>query len=85
LIRISIFFFNEGLPATSILKEVSSFDTIGNGYFSATIHALPQRWKAIAVITSEFHMPRSKVGEHIFNEYVMIFYLPAYKNGCREL
>eukprot|EP00873_Tetraselmis_striata_P021221 jgi/Tetstr1/441485/TSEL_029717.t1 len=54
------YLIERGMPPERILKEVSSFDTIGNGYFSATIHALPRRWRRLAVITSEFHMPRSK-------------------------
>lgn len=48
------------VPARDVLKEVSSYDTVGNGYFSAMIHAIPSGWKSAAVVTSEFHMPRSK-------------------------
>lgn len=48
------------VPISRILKESSSYDTVGNGYFSAMIHAVPSEWKRIAVVTSEFHMPRSK-------------------------
>lgn len=51
---------SHGIPALSILKESSSYDTVGNGYFSAMIHAVPSGWKRIAVVTSEFHMPRSR-------------------------
>ena len=49
-----------GVPASSILKESSSYDTVGNGYFSAMIHAVPDGWKRVAVVTSDFHMPRSR-------------------------
>ncbi|KFM25827.1 hypothetical protein F751_1441 [Auxenochlorella protothecoides] len=49
-----------GLPANSLLKECSSYDTVGNGYFSLTIHAIPARWRRLAVITSAFHMPRAR-------------------------
>lgn len=48
------------VPARDVLKEVSSYDTVGNGYFSAMIHAVPSGWRNAAVVTSEFHMPRSK-------------------------
>jgi hypothetical protein len=34
---------------------------VGNAYFSLTMHALPARWRKIAVVTSAFHMPRTKV------------------------
>ena len=50
----------EGVPAARLLKETASFDTIGNAYFSATIHAWPRRWRRIAVATSAFHMPRTQ-------------------------
>ena len=49
-----------GVPASCILKESSSYDTVGNGYFSAMIHAVPAGWKRVAVVTSDFHMPRSR-------------------------
>ena len=48
------------IPKGDILKESSSYDTVGNGYFSAMLHAVPAGWKNIVVVTSEFHMPRSK-------------------------
>ena len=49
-----------GVPATKLLKETSSYDTVGNAYFSATIHAWPLGWRNIAVVTSAFHMPRTQ-------------------------
>lgn len=32
----------------------------GNGFFALTQHAIPQRWKKMAIVTSAFHMPRSQ-------------------------
>jgi len=49
-----------GVRPEEILKESSSYDTVGNGYFSAMIHAVPAGWRDIAVVTSDFHMPRSR-------------------------
>ncbi|GFH14157.1 DUF218 domain-containing protein [Haematococcus lacustris] len=49
-----------GLPVDRILKEVSSYDTVGNAFFSLTIHALPAGWRKVAVVTSNFHMPRTR-------------------------
>ncbi|GMH33459.1 hypothetical protein BSKO_01293 [Bryopsis sp. KO-2023] len=51
---------NYSINPWSILKEVSSYDTVGNAYFGLAIHALPAKWRKIAVITSDFHMPRSR-------------------------
>lgn len=59
------------------LQEVSSYDTVGNAYFSLTIHALPSGWRRLAVVTSHFHMPRSRAlfadlyqlaGSSLFND-----------------
>ena len=49
-----------GVPPLQILKESSSYDTVGNGYFSAMIHAVPSGWRNLIIVTSEFHMPRSR-------------------------
>lgn len=54
------YLLNKGVPAKHLLKEVSSYDTVGNAYFSLVIHALPAGWRRLAVITSDFHMPRSQ-------------------------
>ena len=41
-------------------QETSSFDTVGNAYFSLTMHVIPAAWRNIAVVTSHFHMARSR-------------------------
>ncbi|EFJ48232.1 hypothetical protein VOLCADRAFT_104906, partial [Volvox carteri f. nagariensis] len=48
-----------GADADLLLKEVSSYDTVGNAYFSLTIHAVPAGWRRVGVVTSDFHMPRT--------------------------
>ena len=35
----------QGISAGRILKETASYDTVGNGYFAATIHAVPAGWR----------------------------------------
>ncbi|KAG1661097.1 hypothetical protein FOA52_012086 [Chlamydomonas sp. UWO 241] len=50
-----------GAPRELILKETSSYDTVGNAFFSLAIHALPAGWRRVLVVTSDFHMPRSAV------------------------
>lgn len=47
-----------GVSDGQILTECSSYDTIGNAYFSRVIHIHPARLQRLLVITSEFHMPR---------------------------
>jgi hypothetical protein len=57
----------QGVPGERILRETSSFDTIGNAYFSATIFSLPCSWQNVTVATSAFHMPRSRaIFEKVF-------------------
>lgn len=48
------------MPAEWILRETSSYDTLGNAFFSLTEHAIPLRWRRPLVITSSFHMLRSR-------------------------
>ena len=48
-----------GVSPNSVLKETSSYDTIGNAYFSLTIHAAPLGWSEVCTVTSAFHMPRA--------------------------
>lgn len=38
-------FTMQGVGDQQLLKEASSYDTIGNGYFAATIHAVPAGWR----------------------------------------
>ena len=60
-----------GAPAAALLKESASYDTVGNAWFTLTQHALPAGWRQPLVVTSAFHMPRSRA---IFE---WVFALPA--------
>eukprot|EP01023_Acetabularia_acetabulum_P033268 TRINITY_DN3113_c0_g1_i7.p3 TRINITY_DN3113_c0_g1~~TRINITY_DN3113_c0_g1_i7.p3 ORF type:complete len:270 (+),score=30.37 TRINITY_DN3113_c0_g1_i7:92-901(+) len=59
------YLLERGVDSGSMVKEIQSYDTIGNGYFSAMLHVLPAQCKNLAVVTSQFHMPRTKA---IFNK-----------------
>ena len=48
------------LPAEKILTEICSYDTIGNAYFSRLLFAEPLKLKKILVITSFFHLDRTR-------------------------
>jgi hypothetical protein len=54
------YLIHNGITSEKILIESSSYDTIGNAYFSRVIHAEPRKFKKLLVITSEFHMPRTE-------------------------
>lgn len=47
-----------GLPSSRVLMETSSWDTIGNAFFSRVVHVQPRGWRRILVITSDFHLER---------------------------
>ena len=49
-----------GFNPKKIILENVSMDTIGNGYFTRFLLAEPMRLRKILIVTSEFHMPRSK-------------------------
>lgn len=51
---------SKGISANKILKEAWSLDTIGNAYGTLVFHSIPLNLENILVITSDFHMPRSK-------------------------
>lgn len=54
------YLMHRGAPPKLVYKEISSYDTVGNAYFSLTIHAIPADWRRLAVVTSNFHMPRTQ-------------------------
>jgi uncharacterized SAM-binding protein YcdF (DUF218 family) len=50
---------SRGLPATAAFIEDQSRDTIGNAYFVRTRWLDPNGWRAVRVVTSDFHIPRA--------------------------
>ena len=61
----SKYLIERGIPKEKILLENWSFDTIGNAYACLMLHCIPNKLLNILVITSDFHMERSK---SIFNK-----------------
>lgn len=54
------YLINHGINPKIVLAETSSYDTIGNAYFSRVIHVEPRVFRRLLIITSEFHMARTK-------------------------
>lgn len=54
------YLFERGVPAERILTESFSLDTIGNAFFSRVIHAEPRDLHRLLVITSDFHLERTR-------------------------
>jgi uncharacterized SAM-binding protein YcdF (DUF218 family) len=54
------YLLSRGVPASRIRIENASYDTIGNAYFAKVMHVDPCGWCRLLVITTEFHMPRTR-------------------------
>jgi len=54
------YLIKNGINPQKILYETCSYDTIGNAYFSRVIHVEPRGFRKLLIITSSFHMPRTK-------------------------
>jgi hypothetical protein len=52
---------SRGVDPRQLLTEISSYDTIGNAYYSRFLFAEPMALHKLLVITSEFHLPRARV------------------------
>ena len=65
---ISKYLIDKGIPSDKIYRESSSYDTIGNMYFIKTTLTDPLDLKNLIIITSDFHIQRSKIlANFIFN------------------
>jgi hypothetical protein len=51
---------SRGLDPKLIYTEIASYDTIGNALFARLMHTDPRGWRRLLVITSEFHMGRTR-------------------------
>jgi vancomycin permeability regulator SanA len=75
----SEYLINNGINPKDIYKEWASYDTIANGYFAFTNYILPLNIKKFVLITSNFHMARSKEIflwiNSLFNNYSSIDFI----------
>jgi hypothetical protein len=55
------YLLRRGVPGTRIFLEFCSWDTIGNAFFSRVVHAEPAQWRRLMIVTSDWHMPRTKL------------------------
>ena len=58
------YLFKHGVPKNRLLTETVSLDTIGNLFFTRIIHTDPGQLYQLAIITSKFQMPRTKLIAH---------------------
>ena len=83
------YLINNNIPANRIYTEWSSYDTIGNGFFSFLNFIIPLKLKSIYVITSIFHIDRTKLIFDFFNKLfdakIIIEYIETKNNMDLEL
>lgn len=60
-IIIAKYLVDNGIPSNKIYREWNSFDTIGNIFFLKVNITDIRKWYDLIVITSDFHMERSKI------------------------
>lgn len=66
----SNYLIENDISTNKIKREWSSYDTIGNGFFSFINFIIPLKIEELVLITSEFHMERAK---EIFNYFNILF------------
>jgi uncharacterized SAM-binding protein YcdF (DUF218 family) len=63
------YLIKKGIPSEIIFKEWTSYDTIGNAYFSKLLLIDTYTWYDMVIVTSDFHFERSKnIFEYIFRD-----------------
>ncbi|MCC6147630.1 MAG: YdcF family protein [Anaerolineaceae bacterium] len=55
------YLLSQGVGPDRILIETSSYDTIGNAYFSRVVHVEPRQFSRLLVVTSAFHAARTEI------------------------
>ena len=64
-----------GVPAKDILKEEISLDTVGQAFFTKRNIVLPNSWKKLLIVSSDYHMHRVKaIFTFIFNKKCVLNY-----------
>lgn len=64
------YMIENGVNKKDIYKEWSSYDTIGNAYFTFTNFIVPMKIKKAVIVTSDFHINRTKL---LFNWMKLLF------------
>lgn len=76
-----------GIPAETIFLEQKSKDTISNAYFTKTLYFIPKKEKKAVIVTSEFHLPRTRyIFKKIFGKKYTLKYVsvPSHLKGKKR-
>lgn len=75
----------QGIPTDKVLEEKESKDTLGNIYFCKISFLDPNNWKNIIVVTSDYHIPRTRyIFEKVLGKEYTVDYIPAESNLTEE-
>ena len=76
----------KGLAKGVILKEEESRDTVGNAVFTLKHILKPKKWKKVIVVTSDYHMPRTRfIFKHVLGgKYAIEFIESKVKLPVKE-
>ena len=64
------YLINKGVNPNQIIRELASYDTIANGYFTFLNYIIPLKIKECYIITSQFHMKRTQTIFNYFNNLI---------------
>ena len=81
------FLESKGIPSNKILTEKHSKDTFGNAYFTRQYIIDPKRIKNIAIITSDYHIPKAAfLFRKIYGkQYTLHFIAARSSHGPKQL
>lgn len=55
------YFLSSGIPKKHLITEINSRDTVGDAFFSKINIVKKRNWKKILVVTSHYHVKRTKM------------------------
>lgn len=56
----AVYAVSRGVPEDAVIKEEAAMDTIGNAYYTKTAILEPRGWRSVIVLTSDFHLVRTR-------------------------
>jgi vancomycin permeability regulator SanA len=65
------YLINNGINPNKIIREWASYDTIANGYFAFLNYIIPFKMNECYIITSQFHITRTRTIFNYFNKLIM--------------
>lgn len=71
----AVFLLQRGVPASHLLEESISLETVGNAYFTRILHTEVRGLRHLAIVNNRWHMPRTRA------VFLHVFGVPAKEHG----